>query len=311
MRRPYSIILSVLLLVAFAAPAYSEVVVVPGGSIKPEGSGGGGGEGGGADAGAPRKAKKRAAPAATVLKSGESFMIQMATVLSSGLTQPGDTVYFTAGESVGKGRPVINGGAVGKGTVKEVKADKKKGTLVVALDSIEAVNGESVSLGGDVSVEGQGGQAAVAVGDRFTATLDEKVVVRGKPKKVEETIVEKKANAEIIGKGVKVDIKKGTAKGSVDVLLEAPRGMTLDDVNPTSVTLYRVNNFTIPSPVPLSGAKVKTGDRNKNGIPDIALSIGAWDFIKYQPRGNNTVTFRGRLKNGEVFEATSGASIDY
>jgi hypothetical protein len=206
---------------------------------------------------------------------------------------------------------VINSGAVGKGTVKESTADKKKGTLLVTLDSIEAVNGESVSLGGDVSVEGQGGQAAVAVGDRFTATLDEKVVVRGKPKKPEEVFVDKKATAEIVGKGVKVDIKKGTAKGSVDVLIEAPRVMTLDDVNTGSVVLYRVNNFVIPTSVPLSGAKAKTGDRNKNGIPDIGLSIGAWDFIKYQPRGNNTLTFRGRLKNGEPFEATSGASIDY
>ncbi len=307
MRRPYSLILSFLLLVAFAAPAYSQVVV-PGGSIKPEGDGGGTPAGG--ETGAPKK-KKRAAPSASVLKSGESFMIQMATVLSSGLTKPGETVYFTASEDVGKGRPVISSGAVGKGTVKEAKADKKKGALLVTLDSIEAVSGESVSLGGDVSVEGQGGQAAVAVGDRFTATLDEKVVVRGKPKKPEEIFVDKKASAEIVGKGVKVDIKKGTAKGSVDVLLEAPRGMTLDDVNTGSVVLYRVNNFIIPNPVPLSGAKAKTGDRNKNGIPDIALSIGAWDFIKTQPRGNNTLTFRGRLKNGEPFEATSGASIDY
>lgn len=309
MRRPYSLILSFLLLVAFATPAYSQVVV-PGGSIKPEGDGGGAPEAGG-EAG-PRKAKKRAAPSASIVKSGESFMVQMATVLSSGLTNIGETVYFTANEDVGKaGRPVISQGAVGKGTVKEVKSDKKKGTLIVSLDSIEAVSGESVSLGGDVSVEGQGGQAAVAVGDRYTATLDEKVVVRGKPKKPEEIFVDKKATAEILGKGVKVDIKKGTAKGSVDVLLEAPRGMTLDDVNTGSVVLYRVNNFVIPNSVPLSGAKAKTGDRNKNGIPDIGLSIGAWDFIKYQPRGNNTLTFRGRLKNGEPFEATSGASIDY
>lgn len=310
MRRPYSLILSFLLLVAFATPAYSQVVV-PGGSIKPEGDGGGGAPEAGGEAG-PRKAKKRATPSASIVKSGESFMVQMATVLSSGLTNIGETVYFTANEDVGKaGRPVISQGAVGKGTVKEVKSDKKKGTLIVSLDSIEAVSGESVSLGGDVSVEGQGGQAAVAVGDRYTATLDEKVVVRGKPKKPEEIFVDKKATAEILGKGVKVDIKKGTAKGSVDVLLEAPRGMTLDDVNTGSVVLYRVNNFVIPNSVPLSGAKAKTGDRNKNGIPDIGLSIGAWDFIKYQPRGNNTLTFRGRLKNGEPFEATSGASIDY
>jgi hypothetical protein len=306
MRRPYSLFFLIMLLVAVASPVHAQVVV-PGGSIKPEG---GGGEAPTPEGQAPRK-KRRAAPAASVVKSGESFMIQMATVLSSGLTKPGETVYFTAAEDVGKGRPVINSGAVGKGTVKEVTADKKKGNLVVSLDSIVAVNGESVSLGGDVSVEGQGGQAAVAVGDRFTATLDEKVVVRGRSKKPEEIFVDKKASAEIIGKGVKADIKKGSVKGKVEVLIEAPRGMSLDDVNNTSVVLYRVNNFTIPNPVPLSGAKVKTGDRNKNGIPDIALAIGAWDFIKYQPRGNNTVTFRGRLKNGEPFEATSGVSVDY
>lgn len=309
MRRRFSILSLALLMGAVSPLLHAQVVVPVGESIKPEG--GGGGE----EGGAKKAAKKRRVAPASVVKPGSSFMIQMATVLSSGLSQPGETVYFLANENVGSGRPVIASGAVGRGTIKQVVADKKKGKLVVALDSIQAVNGESVPVGGDVMVEGQGSQASVAFGDKFTATLDEKVVIRPKPaprpKKGEVAPEIKKASVEIRGKGVKTDIKKGTAKGNVEVILEAPKGMTVDDVEFNSVALTKVNSFTLPNPVRASAAKTKVGDRNKNGVTDVNFSIEAWDFVKYQPRGNNVVTFSGRMKNGTPFEATSGVTIDY
>ena len=298
MRRRFSI-LSLLVLLSGISPLLHAQVVVPAGeTIKPEG--GGGEEGGGKKA-----VKKRRAAPASVVKPGSNFMIQMATVMSSGLSQPGETVYFTSNEDVGTGRPVIAAGAVGRGTIKQVLADKKKGKLVVALDSVQAVNGESVPVGGDVMVEGQGTQASVAFGDKFTATLDEKISIRPKPaprvKKGEEPPEIKKGSVEIRGKGVKVDIKKGSAKGGVEVVLEAPKGMTVDDVDVNSIAMTKVNSFVLPNPVRASAAKTKVSDRNKNGVTDINLSIEAWDFIRYQPRGNNVVTFSG----------ASGLTIDY
>ncbi|MFO1462813.1 MAG: hypothetical protein U1F66_03485 [bacterium] len=300
---------SLLALLAGVSPALRAQVVVPvGESIKPEGGGGG-------EEGVKKAVKKRKVAPASVVKPGSNFMIQMATVVSSGLSKPGETVYFLANEDVGSGKPVIASGAVGRGTIKNVQADKKKGKLTVALDSIQAVNGESVPVGGDVTVEGQGGQAAIAFGDKFTATLDEKVVIRPKPapraKKGEEVPEVKKANVEIRGKGVKVDIRKGSAKGSVEIVLEAPKGMMVDDVDVNSVALTKVNSFSIPSPVRASADKAKVGDRNKNGVTDLNFSIEAWDFVKYQPRGNNVVTISGRMKNGTPFEASSGVTIDY
>lgn len=311
MRRRFSILTLVLLMGAFSPLLHAQVVVPVGESIKPEGGGGGAEEGG-----SKKAVKKRKVAPAAVVKPGSSFMIQMATVLSSGLSQPGETVYFTANEDVGSGRPVITAGAVGRGTIQQVVSDKKKGKVVVALDSIQAVNGDSIPVGGDVMVEGQGAQASVAFGDKFTATLDEKVVIRPKPpaprpKKGEVPPEIKKGSVEIRGKGVKTDIKKGVAKGNVEVVLEAPKGMTVDDVELASVALTKVNSFSLPNPVRTSSDKSKVGDRNKNGVTDVNLSIGAWDFVKYQPRGNNVLTFSGRMKNGTPFEATGGVTVDY
>ncbi len=313
MRRRF-FIFSLLLLMGAISPLLQAQVVVPvGESIKPEGGGGGGAEEGG---GGKKAVKKRKVAPASVIKPGSSFMIQLATVLSSGLSQPGETVYFTANEDVGSGRPVIASGAVGRGTIKQVVADKKKGKVVVALDSIQAVNGDSVPVGGDVMIEGQGSQAAGAFGDKFTATLDEKVVLRPRApaprgKKGELPPEVKKGSVEIHGKGVKTDIKKGVAKGNVEILLEAPKGMTVDDVEIGSVALTKVNSFSLPNPVRVSSDKSKVGDRNKNGVTDVNLGIGAWDFIKYQPRGNNVLTFSGRMKNGTPFEAAGGVTVDY
>jgi hypothetical protein len=185
--------------------------------------------------------------------------------------------------------------------------------VVVALDSIQAVNGDSVPVGGQVSVEGKDGQAAVAFGDKFTASIDEKIVVRPRPasRKKSEVPDVKRGSAEIRGSGVKADIRKGVARGTVEVLLEAPKGMTMDDLDTSSVSLYKVNNFELPQPVVAAASKMKVGDRNKNGVPDVNLLFDAWEFIKYQPRGNNVVYFKGRMKNGTAFEASAGASIDY
>jgi len=313
MLRRISIFTVLALLVGISPMLRAQPVVVPSGQIKPEGGSAPKAEEAG---GKKAVAKKHHAAPASVVKPGSNFVIKMATVLSSGLTRPGETVYFMASEEVGSGRPVISSGAVGRGTVKNVQEDKKKGKLVVALDSIQAVNGESIPVGGDVTVEGQGGQAAVAFGDKFTATLDEKVVLRPKPpaprpKKGEVPTEPKKGALEVQGKGVKVDIRKGVAKGSVELLLEAPKGMTADDIELNSVALTKVNSFELPSPVRVSADKAKSGDRNKNGVSDVNLSIDAWSFVKYQPRGNNVVTVSGRMKNGTPFEASGGVSVDY
>ncbi|HCU24715.1 MAG TPA: hypothetical protein DF383_06840 [Deltaproteobacteria bacterium] len=300
MRQRHFIFFLAFLCCAVPLAASAQVVVVPvGDTIKPENS-------------SRTTSKRSKKPRATsILKPGENFMIEMATALSSGLTRSGEIVYFTAAEPVGKGRPVIAAGAVGTGVVKEVKADKKKGKIIIDLNSIQAVNGEEVPIGGDISIEGQGTQAAAAFGDKFTATLDSKAVLRGRGKKPAPMLFDKQASVEIRGQGVKADIAKGYAKGKVEILLEAPKGMDINDVDSSSVMLYKVNSFILPNPVAISDAKSKSGDQNKNGIPDLAFNIGAWDFIKYQPRGNNLVYFKGKMKSGAKFEASTGVSIDY
>lgn len=278
------------------------IKVVPiGQTIQPEG---GGDAGGGAK---PRK--KRVVVPQAMVKPGKTFMIESASVLSSGITLQGDVFYFRAAEDVGG---VIAMGALGKGKVTSVDNTKKSGKLVVQVQSINAVNDEAVNISGDVTVEGKGGQAAIGVGERFTATVDEKTVIRKKPKKKETPPPNfKQGFAEIRGKDVKADIKKGQAKGKIQVLIEPPKGVAVDDLDPSTLALVKVNGRDLPEAVqPLSG-KITAGDRNKNGTSDLAFEFNAWDFIKFQPRGLNTVVFKGKIKDGTEYEASAKATIDY
>jgi hypothetical protein len=278
--------------------------VVPiGQTIQPEGGGKGG------TAGTPGQARKKKAPSAAVLKAGKTFMVESATVMSSGINQQGETVYFRAAEDVGG---VIAAGALAQGKITEIQSNKKKGKLVVKLESIESIGGGSVDIGGDVEIEGKGGPASLGIGERFTATVDEKAVVRRKPKKEQPLpSFAKQGFAEIRGKGVKVDIKKGIAKGQVEVLIEPPKGASVDDINKSSLAIYRVNSQLLPQTVAAASTKVTPGDRNKNGVTDLGFMFSAWDFVKYQPRGINTVYFKGKLVNGTDFDASAKASIDY
>ncbi len=261
---------------------------------------------------APKPAVKKRKPAPSLVKAGESFIVELQTVLSSGLNQTGDTFYFRAVENVGSSsRPVIKAGAVGTGTVTNVVKEKKKGNLAIRFDTITSSTGEAVPVSGGTELEGQGGQAVLTVGDRFTATLPQKVTLKGKPKKETEPVFDKMGWVEISGKGVDADIVKGFVKGNVGIILEPPKGMSIEDIDLSSVVLYRVNSFVIPQPVFAQLGKQKSGDQNKNGVSDAALTIRGWDFIKYQPRGKNVVYFMGKTKAGESFEASTPVTIDY
>jgi len=294
----------------FISPLLAQAVeVVPiGQTIKPEQ-----GSGPEPSGNAPHKAKKKAAPAATTLKAGHSFMVESAEIVSSGLTKQGETVYFRAAEEVGSGnRPVIFSGALASGQVTTSEKGKNGGKIVVKIDSIESVSGEKIPISGQVNVDGDKSQAAYAVGERFTATLDEKASVKGKFKKEEIPTFEKNAFAEIRGQGVKADIKKGQVKGKVELILETSKEVSIDDVVPESVALYRVNDHLTPKTVPAAtGSKAKVGDSNKNGTADMLLTFDAWDFIKFQPRGSNMIYVKGKLKNGQDFDANTKVTIDY
>lgn len=302
MKRNIFKVLCLCALVAIPAASMAVEVVPIGETIKPEA---GGGEGG------PRKPVRRK-PTASTLKAGKTFMIESAEAVSSGLTQQGETVYFRASEEVQAGnRPVIWSGALASGKVVAAEKGKKDGKITVKLDSIQSASGEKLQISGDIDVDGKGEQAAYGVGERFTATIDDKVTVKGKPKKEELPLFSKNAFAEVRGKGVKADIKKGTAKGKVELMLESSKGMSIDDVVPESVALYRVNSHLIPLEVKVIPGKFKVADRNKNGNSDMALEFDAWDFVKFQPRGNNMIYVKGKLRDGSEFDANTRVTIDY
>ncbi len=261
---------------------------------------------------APAKARPKK-PRATVVKAGQTFLIELATAVSSGITQVGEKVYFRAIENVGPEKnPVILSGAMGEGTVTEVDNDKKAGKVLVKLNNIESVMGQSVGVAGDVDIKGTNSQAAAGVGERFTATLVEKVVVQIKRKKAAPPAPSPQLGfAEISGKGVSANLNKGKVKGEVKLIVEPPKGVTADDIEIDSVALYKVNGKELPEAVPANAGKPKQGDANKNGVDDWTLYFDAWDFIKYQPRGSNQVSIRGKLKNGTEFDAETRVEVNY
>jgi len=281
---------------ALASHAQEGIKVVPiGDTIKPEAR--------------PAKKKKRRYRA-VVIKPGTSFLVELGTALSSGLTQEGETISIRATEDVGpKRRAGILLGATGTATV--IKVDKKKKKLVVKFNTIESYRGTPVAISGTIELQGEKSAASAAVGERYTATVDEKIVVKYYRKKKVKPEVIQTAFIEIKGKGAQADIKKGKAKGRVEMVLEAPKGFTADDIQLETVALIKVNGKALASPVKPEERDPKQGDANKNGTTDWTLYFRSWDFIKNQPEGKNTIIVRGNLKNGQPFEAQTRVLIDY
>lgn len=278
--------------------AQGEVQVVPiGETIKPE-------------AGSTTTRRRRYRP--PVVKTDTTFLVELGTALSSGLTQEGETISIRAAENVGKGKySGILMGASGRGRV--TKVDKKEKVIEATFDTIEDYQGDPVPITGKISLRGEGkDDAAAAVGDHFTATLDEKIIVKRSRKKKGEGEPEVLTGfIEISGKGAKADIKKGKAKGKVQMVLEAPKGFTADDIVLSSVALAKVNGGKVANPPKPDARKPKQGDANKNGTTDWKLYFDAWDFIKNQRKGMNTIVVKGNLKNGQTFEATTRVQVDY
>ena len=205
-------------------------------------------------------------------------------------------------------------GASGRGRVTMV--DKKGRVVKASFETIENYKGEPVIISGTIDLKGKDKDAAAAgVGERFTATLNEKITVKPvrkkKKKKGEVEPQQLTGFIEIKGKRASADIKKGKAKGKVEMILEAPKGFTSDDIVLSSVVLSKVNDVKVAKPPKPDARKPKQGDANKNGTSDWKLYFDAWDFIKNQREGMNTIVVKGNLKNGESFEATTRVKIDY
>ena len=288
---------------SFSVPSSAQegVKVVPiGQTIKPESTG---------------RVKKKRRYRAPVVKEGSTFIVVLGTALSSGLTKEGETITIRSTEDVGSSSkyPGIKMGAAGRGTVSQV--DQKGGKLSVRFDTIESYNGTPVAISGNIQLEGKGKKSAAmaSVGERYTATVNEKIVVKRVRKK-------KKKNGEpeiltgfieVSGKGSKVDLKKGKSKGKIKMVLEGPKGYTADDIDTNTVKLISVNGNDLANPVRPTAQKPKQGDANKNGTSDWSLAFGSWDFIKNQPKGMNTIIVSGLLRNGQEFNATTRVKIDY
>ena len=302
MLKKISLFLMGFLILGYISVARAEegVKVVPiGETIKPEA----------APAEGAAKKKKVARPA--VVKEGTSFIVELGTALSSGLTKVGDKIYIYAAEDVGsKGRSAIVTGAAGSGRVTDVDFKAKK--LVVNFEEMDGTSGSDIALDGSINLQGEKDQASAAVGERFTATMEEKVVVKPKPHKKEKKPEEVgTAFVDIEGKGAKVDLKKGKASGKVKMVLEPPKGATADDIQLDSIVLAKVNNHELEDGVRPNIKDAKQGDANKNGTGDWVMFFDAWDFVKNQPKGTNTVYIRGNLKNGKEFQANTRVSISY
>ncbi len=313
----FASLLGVLAVTPVMAASQGDIKVVPiGETIRPEASTPS------TSSKSPARSTSRRRPRPAVVKEGQTFLVELGTSVSTSFTKEGDSILLRAVEDVGPSKqPGISNGAEGEATVSLVNTDKKNPKIVLTLDSIRTVNDTDASLAGEIVIEGQGSQAYAAVGERYTATLGEKLTV--KPRRLQSSSKTKKAKgapveptvetafAEINGKGVKADLEKGKAKGMVQLILEAPKGYTSDDIDTATVRLAKVNNWDIPDGVLADAKKPRQSDGNKNSVTDWTMYFNVWEFLKYQPRGTNNITIGGNLNNGKPFEAVTRVQVDY
>ncbi len=295
-----ALILLALVVLPFSVSAQDDVQVVPiGDSIKPESP---------APSTSTRRRRRYVPPS---VKEGTTFMVSLGTALSSGLTREGETVTLYAAEDVGPSRsPGILIGALGRGTVTSV--DKKGRTLTVRMETISANDGSPLAISGNIDLNSDSKDAAsAAVGEKFTASLNEKLVVKRQRNKKEDEPEVLTGFVELSGKGAKADLKKGKAKGKIEIIVEAPKGYTADDIETGSVVLSGVNGRDLAQPVVPNARDPKQGDANKNGTTDWKMYFDSWEFIKNQPEGVHNIAVSGKLRDGKPFEAVTRVQIDY
>ena len=264
----------------------------------------------------PQTVRKKSTKTVRVIKgdADKDLTVVALQSINTGVSKVGEEVYFEAAESEGG----IVKGTLLKGKVASFGESKKNRFIEIKLQEAW-LGGRSLVLDGKIKAmpTAKGSQLSLLVGEKFTAKLTPGSMKKGgaglepRAKIKKGKLLKEPVFAEITGNGLEANLAKGKAKGDLLVLIEAPKGQDLKIFKKdTPISIIKVNEQTLPQEI-VSSNKVKTGDRNGNGVADMRFSFPAWQTLKYLPRGASKITLQGDLANGGVFLTTATIKAHY
>jgi hypothetical protein len=92
--------------------------------------------------------------------------------------------------------------------------------------------------------------------------------------------------------------------------VEAPEGCSLQEGDVRSLELVRMDDVTLTEPVLASEIDPKNQDLDRDKVPEKLVKSKAWKVLPYWSEGSGKLYFRGKLQDGEPFQAKALVEIE-
>ncbi len=228
----------------------------------------------------------------------------------------GKEVFFVVTEET----PQIPEGAWIKGKITEVKKMEKNepGKMTILLESISFLE-LTLPLSGTVEVirekdkDSLGGKDIfILVGSQVEILVPKNLYLKkGSAKKIKRS--KGLLTASINLENGNLVFKWGSFKKyfwKMQVYLEAPSGLTLEDIQTDSLRLIKINNYVLPQPLSPLEDKIKVADHDKNKVQELLYKFDGWELVQYLPEGESTLLFVASTKDGKPIEAIAKIKME-
>jgi hypothetical protein len=259
----------------------------------------------------------------STIPAGAEVELELLHHLNSKYCPVGTEVFLRVSEDfVQDGRVLIREGTPVTGTIREAaksKAMGRAGSMNISVKRLQAVDGTLIPLEAEISSQGRkrtgatvgmvfafglpglfskGRMAYAEKGTVYSASVsidreidptsfDEKI----RPPEVEEADYEAKITN--LSPDVTLAIEKGKKLDPMRFRIRAPEGFDLADLDLLSLALVQVDELVLPDPVAVSE------------VSGASVVFEPWSVMQYCDAGDATLHFRGNLRDGSSFGATS------
>ncbi len=275
---------------------------------------------------APPAEKTKGSSAPIRVEEVRTLVVESRQLVHSKNSEVGDTVYFTVSENAPDRNPIFSKGALILGKITEIEKIKSNnpGRLKINLDQLSTTGTTSsaalVPFSGTIEISREKGEDGIdgkeiflKVGAKKKISLSKKMNLKSgyrplRPKPMKGTL---SASAET-GEAT-VSVKLGYLKypSKIDVYIEPPKGLSIEDLDQDSLKLVRINDFYLPTPIlPIEG-KIRVADHNENQVEDLGYSLKGWHVVQYLPEGASRLYFSALTKKGKPIEATATVRLEH
>jgi len=264
-----------------------------------------------------------AAASGATIPAGAEIQLELLHHVNSKYSPVDSQVFFRVSEDfVQDGRVLIRKGTPVTGTVRAAAKSKsmgRAGAMNLSVKTLRAVDGTLVPLDAEMISTGRkrtgatvgmvlafglpglfskGRMAYAEKGSVYSATVS--VDCEVDPTAIDETTrppevgdADHRAMMTSLEPEVLLAIEKGKKLKPIEFRIQPPQGFELSHLEPRSLALVQAEETVLPQPVEVA---MVTGD---------TVTFDAWPVMQYCGEGDTELHFRGKLRDGSSFSATS------